>query len=617
MQPLIRILGSSGVLCLMSVLSIAETYHVSTSGADSDSGTQSQPWRTLGKAAGSVVAGDVILVGGGVYNEVLSPTRSGTEGQWIEFSAKPGETPVIDGEGLQLNSSRKGLVFFSNTVAYVRVRGFEIRNTDNRTSTSRDPIGIAFRNNVHDIEIIDCQVHDISTHLEDKTPKGISIEGMARSITIQGGSVADVRTTHADGNAHAIAVYGEETVPIDQVVIENVVMSGFTLGTSETLVFNGNVTRFQAIGNTLYDSNNIGIDVIGFEGVGPAGLDQARDGVIAGNTIYNISTRNNPAYDDYTAAGIYVDGGRDLVIDRNRVYNCDIGIELASEDSAGITSGVIVRNNVVWHNSIGGLLLGGYDRRRGATEGCMIVNNTFFENDTRRFQIGEVNIRYSTNNNTFQNNLFVAGEQGYLVTFPEEFADSSGNSFDNNGYYTSGRTTGWEWQGRWASSWSSFKQISGQEASGVFADPKFTGGVDEIAGLSLTAGSPMIDAGFEQADADSRTDVAGNPRLAGLAIDIGAFEYGSVTQSALRFATLDIDAVTGERLITLLPRDVSPAVARVEFSSDGQNWSTIASLAENDDGWTTGDGVQVEALALSVQLRDTRSIEAGFYRAVQ
>jgi hypothetical protein len=605
-----------GLFTSCGALSRADTYYVTVKGSDGDSGSEAQPWRSLGKAAAAARAGDIVLVGAGLYKEVLKPSRSGTAAAWIEFAAKPDEVPVIDGTGVKLDSSNKGLVFFGGDIAYVRVRGFEVRNANNNGSTSRDPIGVAVRDDVHHIEVIDCWIHSITTDSEDFTPKGVSIEGRAHDITIRGGTVSRISTSESEGNAHAIAVYGERSTPIDAVRVEGVEMFDLTLGTSESLVFNGNVTNFAAVGNTIHDSDNIGIDVIGFEGVGPSGQDQARNGLIADNVIYNISTLKNRAYEEFSAAGIYVDGGRDLVIERNRVYNCDIGVELASENSNGVTRGITVRDNLVWRNSIGGILLGGYDRRRGATENCVIANNTFFENDTQRFEIGEVNIRYRTNNNVFVNNIFKTGAQGYFVTFPEGFADSKGNTFDGNGYFTSSRTLGWEWQGEWASSWAVFKRISHQEAAGVFADPQFESNPDAETGLSLKPESPMIDAGVAQSGAGNRADAAGNPRLSGVRIDRGAFEFVSAAQPvAVRALAITEVAGLSGRALSFVPAAADLDGVQLQFSTDGKAWNTIASYSAN--GWAVTAGIRIEATGGAALLIDSRQIASGLYRAVK
>jgi hypothetical protein len=57
----------------------------------------------------------------------------------------------------------------------------------------------------------------------------------------------------------------------------------------------GNVTNFVITNNVVHDNDNTGIDVIGFEGVSPdPAYDYARNGTVAGNTVYNISAINNP-----------------------------------------------------------------------------------------------------------------------------------------------------------------------------------------------------------------------------------------------------------------------------------------------------------------------------------
>ncbi len=61
------------------------TYYVSTSGSDSNPGTQSLPWRTIGKAGNSVSAGDTLYIRGGVYKEAMTLSRSGTQAQPIKI----------------------------------------------------------------------------------------------------------------------------------------------------------------------------------------------------------------------------------------------------------------------------------------------------------------------------------------------------------------------------------------------------------------------------------------------------------------------------------------------------------------------------------------------------
>lgn len=203
-------------------------------------------------------------------------------------------------------------------------------------------------------------------------------------------------------------------------------------GSSESLVINGNIDGFLIAGNTVHDNNNIGIDMIGFEGTAkhpddggsanPYEVDLVRNGVCRDNVVYGISTEGNAAYleggeYDPSADGIYVDGGRDIEIYNNFVFNCDMGLEVATEHSPEdnelfLVSGIKVHDNVIadcqgWT----GLCFGGYDKDLGFTEGCEFDHNTLVDNAT---QIGVQRSR----NNRIHANLVVGGEVG--VEFGEE-----------------------------------------------------------------------------------------------------------------------------------------------------------------------------------------------------
>ncbi len=66
---------------LMAVsLQGAVVYYVDGArGSDSNSGTQSLPWKTIQKAANIMVAGDSVTVAAGIYPERITITRSGAE----------------------------------------------------------------------------------------------------------------------------------------------------------------------------------------------------------------------------------------------------------------------------------------------------------------------------------------------------------------------------------------------------------------------------------------------------------------------------------------------------------------------------------------------------------
>ena len=75
-------------------------YYVAPTGNDSSPGTESQPWRTIGKANSTMQPGDTVYVREGTYtNQRIQPANSGTSGNYMSYLAYPGETPTLDLSG--------------------------------------------------------------------------------------------------------------------------------------------------------------------------------------------------------------------------------------------------------------------------------------------------------------------------------------------------------------------------------------------------------------------------------------------------------------------------------------------------------------------------------------
>ena len=243
-----------------------------------------------------------------------------------------------------------------------------------------------------------------------------------------------------------------------------------SLGSSEALVLNGNVKDFLVEGNQVHDTNNIGIDVIGFEGTtSDPSVDQARDGIIRGNEVWNIDSRGNPAYgDDRSADGIYVDGGRDVLVEGNVIHDVNIGIELASEHAGRATRNITVRNNLVYDTTAIGLAIGGYDRRRGSTESCTLVNNTVV-----RSAGPALLVQFDTRANLIANNVIVAGDSHVFVE--NQYRENVGNTLDYNQYWAEdGRSRGtWEWRGKEYDTFERWRAASRTDRHSNFADPEF------------------------------------------------------------------------------------------------------------------------------------------------
>src|SRR5947207_14951625 len=91
--------SASAQVTITAVIGIA--FYVSTTGNDSNPGTILSPWRTIQHAANSVQAGDTVYVRGGVYNESVNISASGSAiAGPITFQTFPGENAIVDGTGL-------------------------------------------------------------------------------------------------------------------------------------------------------------------------------------------------------------------------------------------------------------------------------------------------------------------------------------------------------------------------------------------------------------------------------------------------------------------------------------------------------------------------------------
>ncbi len=475
------------------------TYYVATTGNDNNPGSFLQPWRTIQKAANTLAAGATVYVRGGVYNEQVTLNVSGSaSGDYITFQNYPGETPILDGTGLAVPAGTTGMFLIVDR-SYLIIKGFEIRNYKTATP-NRVPIGIHVRGAAHHLQIRNNRIH----HIETNAPVDADLLG---------------------ADAHGIAVYGTSApASINNLVIDDNELYSLKLGSSEALVLNGNVEIFTVTNNIVRDNDNIGLDFIGYEDTAPdPTYDRARDGLVSGNTVFNIDTLTNPAYGgERSAGGIYVDGGTNIVIERNKVYSSNIGIEIASEHKGRATSFITVRNNLIFNNHISGLAMGGYDTMRGSTENCIIINNTLFNNDIQEDGNGEIMIQFDTRNNVIKNNIIHANNSQSLL-MSNAYTQNIGNVVEYNLYFAPAgvNDSEWQWKNVIYQGFAAYKAGSGNDARSIFADPKFVNPASFD--LHLQATSPAINAG-ENLSGVGASDIDGETRIQGNAIDLGADE---------------------------------------------------------------------------------------------
>jgi hypothetical protein len=479
------------------------TYYVSTSGLDTNAGSLSAPWRTIQHAANSVHAGDTVQVRAGTYNEIVTMATSGnaTSG-YITFQNYPGEAPIVDGTGL-VAGGQTGLFSLEGTFNYIVIQGFEIRN--------------------------------FSSSTRGKVPVGIDFEGAGSNIEILGNHIHNIVQTLGScnaANALGVALYGTQApTAISNVTFYGNQIDHNTTGCSENVSFDGNVQYWVMGNNSVHDGDNIGLDNIGFEGVSPnSAYDQARDGWVFQNTVYNITSTTNPVYHNQVGAdGYYCDGCTRIIVERNLIHDSDLS-EMASEHSGHTSSYVIFRNNIIYNSLYVGLSIGGYSSKVGGSDHIVIVNNSLWNDGTHGSSgLGEFQIQYHATNNTVENNILddYTLSSKYIVY---DFTSSTPSPavLDYNVEYDTAGATGalYDWQGKAITGFAAYKTASGQESHSQFADPLYANITTQPYNFDLSSGSPAINTGTNLGvNTVGVLDYAGNPRVnTSGQINIGAYE---------------------------------------------------------------------------------------------
>lgn len=372
--------------------------YVATTGSDTASGSASSPILTLQRAADLATAGTTVHIAAGTYKGPVYIKNSGTLAKPIIFEPMQAAKVIITGTP----SVADGHLFYIEDQAYVIIRGLEFTN--------------------------------FWTNNEQITPTAIYVTGSSHNLLIENNYIHHLgtRVNNDKGNAHGIAVYG--TQPIKDIQINNNRVENLSLGRSEAVVINGDVTNFEVNHNQVNNNNNIGIDIIGFEGTAKTDNDYARRGDIIGNTVTRNSISGNPGYkgDNPSAGGIYVDGGKQVFIQNNTVANNDIGIEVASENFQKLTEDVWVESNTVTNSTYAGLAVGGYDKQRGGVRQITLVNNTVANNDLGKQQGGQLLLQFNIQKLTIKDNTFTSSASPYMIVANP--LDRGEVSFQNNRY---------------------------------------------------------------------------------------------------------------------------------------------------------------------------------------
>ncbi len=279
-----------------SGLSSTSAYYVSTTGNDASPGTETQPFRTIGRAAALVKPGGTVYIRAGTYREQVAATTSGSASSPITFRNYGTDQVVIDEECLRAHG-------FQIAASWITVQGFTITRTV-EASVVMEPDGSG-----------------------TPRPSNVTIDGMKLlNFDCQ-------ELTQDSFRAGVASRYGGSHITITNNLIQRRT-SGEPRGYADGIWFKSNDSNPSGGGHYIAGNTIIG----GWDGIGGEEEGSAHGSFDGDTTIANNTVR------DCADDGIQVEGGDNNVhVSGNDISGCGAGIAFA----APIVGPLYVENNYI------------------------------------------------------------------------------------------------------------------------------------------------------------------------------------------------------------------------------------------------------------------------------
>jgi hypothetical protein len=321
-------------------------YYVAPTGNDDHLGNFAYPWRTIQKAADTLVAGDTVYIRAGVYSEQVVPQNSGSAGQPITYAAYPGETAAVDGNGVTLPDDLAGLFDISNR-SYIVVSGLHVTNAGPHDNNA----GILVLNSSH------ITIENNSTY--NTNSSGIGVWG-SNNVVVDGNRVEEAG---GGGWQECISVAGTDTFEVVNNEVLNCHKEGIDAkdGASNGQIYRNHVHHTQQVGIYVdaWDKHTYNIAV--YQNV----VHDIQDnngfsiGSEQGGLLENVQVYNNIAYNNrYVGLTLHnccpgpsTHPVQNVTVINNTFYNNGWtvwggGIAVDNPDAQN----VVVRNNIVSQN---------------------------------------------------------------------------------------------------------------------------------------------------------------------------------------------------------------------------------------------------------------------------
>jgi parallel beta helix pectate lyase-like protein/uncharacterized protein DUF1565 len=236
---------------------------VTTTGSDSNAGTEFAPWRTVQRALNILQPGQRALVRAGTYTQDLSFSRAGTATAPITVASYPGERPVLHA------SSTSGDTFpIRITGSYFRLQGFVLENARGISSTN-----VYFEGSADHIELN-------GNELRFSQDQGAFADPGTSDIQILGNFIHDNGWGHVPGQhqSHGLYLEGANHLVANNMITDHPYGFGIQIYPENT----GSIITE----NTVVESGFSGIVLGGSGGVSNI---RVRNNIFAFNSQYGVA----------------------------------------------------------------------------------------------------------------------------------------------------------------------------------------------------------------------------------------------------------------------------------------------------------------------------------------
>ena len=187
----------------------ATTYYVATTGSDNNPGSAGAPWRTMQKAANTMIAGDTTIVKNGIYTEgQLVFRNAGTAGARITLQAENKNLAILS----STSSCTPSINFYNS---YITIDGLRL--------------------SVSPSDVLCTSGTTANYYIQIWPPSGARINGR-QTTAAKGGWVKNVQIDDPSGRR-----YGAIKISEDDAIVENNVVHGdIEIMDSNNVVIRGN-----------------------------------------------------------------------------------------------------------------------------------------------------------------------------------------------------------------------------------------------------------------------------------------------------------------------------------------------------------------------------------------